>query len=247
MERVALITGIRRIGGEVARYLLRVGFDVALVYRSSEKEAKRIEEEGKRQGRRVLPIRADLSDPKACDEVVKCIEEGFGRLDAFLHLASPYKKTPVETLSHEEILSHFGPIVEAFLLISSRVYRLMMRNGGKVKGRIVAFGDWAVEMTPYRGFSAYLVAKGALHTAVKVLAKEFSPHVLVNCIALGPTAKPEGMEEETWKKILSNTPLRREVSLKDILSLVIYLLEVESVTGEIIMVDSGRHIAGSQA
>jgi len=69
----------------------------------------------------------------------------------------------------------------------------MLLNSGRVRGRIIAFGDWAVEHTPYRDYCAYFISKGALHTAVRVLAREFAPDVLVNCIALGPTLKAEGL------------------------------------------------------
>jgi len=69
----------------------------------------------------------------------------------------------------------------------------MLRNNGHVKGRIIAFGDWAVINTPYKNYVSYFISKGALHTAVKVLAKELAPHILVNCIALGPEGgAPEG-------------------------------------------------------
>jgi len=168
-----------------------------------------------------------------------------GRIDALVHLASPYLRTPVETLTEEAVQEHFRPIAQAFLLLSKEAYGKMKLNEGSVKGRILAFGDWAVECTPYRNYSAYFVAKGALHTAVKVLAKEFAPDVLVNCIALGPTLKAEDLTDEEWERILRNTPLRREVSLSDVVRLAEYLLETESVTGEIVNLDSGRHIAGS--
>ncbi len=244
-EKVALITGVRRIGSEIAKNLLERGYHLSVIYRSSEEEAQKLEEFGRRSGRKVLLIKGDLSEEAFCLEAVRRTLKDLGRVDAFVHLASPYFRTPVETLSEEEIQDHFKPIAQAFLILSKEIYKGMLSNEGEIKGRIVAFGDWAADHTPYRDFAAYFVAKGALHTAVKVLAKEFAPHVLVNCIALGPVIKPWDMEEEMWKRILRNTPLKREVPIRDITNLVIYLLEVEGITGEIIRVDSGRHIAGS--
>ncbi|RLJ70153.1 NAD(P)-dependent dehydrogenase (short-subunit alcohol dehydrogenase family) [Hydrogenivirga caldilitoris] len=245
MEKVALVTGVRRIGQRIAFELLKSGYDLSIVYRSSEDSVKEVLKEGDRRGRRVLAIRADLGDPQSYERVVKETVNSLSRIDAFLHLASPYRRTPIEELTRGDLYEHFTPIAEAFLFLSKLCYREMLRNEGEIKGRIVAFGDWAVEHTPYRGYSSYFIAKGALHTAVKVLAKEFAPHVLVNGIAPGPVMKPEDMDSGSWKRILSKTPLKREVSLRDVLSITLFFLTTESVTGEIVKVDSGRHLAGS--
>jgi enoyl-[acyl-carrier-protein] reductase (NADH) len=95
-----------------------------------------------------------------------------------------------------------------------------------------------------QNYSAYFLAKGALHTAIKVLAKELAPNILVNGIALGPTLKPPDFSQERWDAYIQKTPLKREVSLEDVVQLTKYLLKVETMTGEIINLDSGRHIAG---
>ncbi len=242
---MALITGVKRIGLEIAKTLAKEGYNLSVVYRSSEKEAKEIEEFGRKAGTEVLLLKGDLSREDFCMNVVERTFEKLGRIDALIHLASPYFRTPIKDLSEESIQEHFRPIAQAFMILSKEAYRRMLPNEGDIKGRIIAFGDWAVECTPYRNYSAYFVAKGALHTAVKVLAKEFAPHVLVNCIALGPTLKAEDLTEEEWERILRNTPLKRTVSMEDVLRLTEFLLNAKSITGEIINLDSGRHIAGS--
>ncbi len=244
MERVALITGIRRVGREIALRLLEKGYSLSIVYRSSEEVALEIEERGKELGREVLVLKSDLSEEE-CERVVEETFSRFGRIDALIHLASPYRKTSLGSLSLEELREHMVPITEAFLFLSKHSARKMLENEGAVKGHIVAFGDWAVEHTPYRDYVAYFVAKGALHTAVKVLAKELAPHVLVNCIALGPTLRAEGLSQKQWEGILKRTPLGREVSLSDVISLTEFLLEADSITGEVIKLDGGRHLAGS--
>ncbi len=245
MGKVAIVTGVKRIGREISEHLLRKGYDLALVYRSSDEEVKRLEEIAGSLGRRVLLLKGDLSEEDFCKKVVEETYSEFGRIDALIHLASPYFRTPIEEVSAEDIDRHFRPIAMAFVLLSKEAYKRMLLNEGDTRGHILAFGDWAVEHTPYKNYSAYFLAKGALHTAVKVLAKEFAPHVPVNCIALGPTLKAEDLTEEEWERILKNTPLKRAVSLKEVCELTEFLLKTESMTGEVIMVDGGRHIAGS--
>ncbi len=237
----AIITGIRRIGHEIARSLLEKGWSVGLVYKSSEHVYRELKNDF---GDRVCGVRVDLSLWHEAERAVKDLTHMLGGIDALLHLSSPYEPTPLFELKEEHIDYHFKPIAQAFVVMSREVYSLMMENSGDVKGRIVAFGDWATNTTPYKNYSAYFLAKGALHTAVKVLAKEFAPYVLVNAIALGPTLKPPDLSEEKWQEYVKKTPLKRTVSIKDVVKLTKYLLEVESMTGEIIMLDSGRHVSG---
>ncbi|MCS7171028.1 MAG: SDR family oxidoreductase [Aquificaceae bacterium] len=240
----AIITGVRRIGYEIARHLLEDGWSVGLVYKSSEDVYVKLKEAF---DERVYAYRADLMHWHEAQRAVHGLAEAMGGVDAFLHLSSPYEPTPIESLKEEDIQAHFNPIAQAFVVMSREVYNCMLENHGLVKGRIVAFGDWATNTTPYRNYSAYFLAKGALHTAVKVLAKEFTPHVLVNAIALGPTLKPPHITDEKWQEYINKTPLKRAVSLKDVVALTHYLLQVESMTGEIINLDSGRHVAGECA
>ncbi len=245
MRKVAILTGVRRIGRHLAEALLREGYDLGVVYRESADAVERLVEFGRSVGRRVVPVEADLGDPSLCGDVVEQVCAELGRVDALLHLASPYRRTPVDKLDLKDLREHMAPTAEAFVLLSVHAFRRMLSNEGNVKGRVIAFGDWAVENTPYRGYTAYFLSKGTLHTAVRVLAKEFAPHVLVNCIALGPTLRPEDLDRRAWERVLKNTPLGREVSLKDVVELSLFLLRAESLTGEVIRLDCGRHLAGS--
>jgi len=241
MEKVVLITGVRRIGGLIALHLLKKGWKAGILYRTTSPMVEKIRKEG---GDKVILIKKDLTEGNY-EQIVEEVISHFGRLDAFVHLASPYKKTPVDELNREELYEHFLPITEAFIFLAKASYKAMMKNDGPIKGRIVAFGEWAVQTTPYRNYVAYFVAKGALHTAVKVLAKEFAPHVLVNCIAPGPVLKAEDYSQEEWERILRKTPTRRPVSLEELNELTEFLLRTTSITGEIIKADGGRHLVGS--
>ena len=245
MERTVLITGIRRIGREVALDLLKNGWNVAVVYKNSQKAVEDLGRFAKELGRRLLPVEGDLSNPSTYARVVDTAYGELGRLDAFIHLASPYEKMAPEEVRPEDFDKNMRVIAQSFFFLSVVSRRYMLLNEGEVKGRIIAFGDWAVENTPYRGYPQYFIAKGALHTAVRVLAKEFAPDILVNCIAPGPVLRPEEIDEEKWKGLLSRTPLKREVPLSDVVDATRLLLRTSSITGEILKVDSGRHIAGS--
>lgn len=228
-----IITGARRIGLYLAKRLLEDGKDVSIVY-NSKNPCDEIEG--------IFCIKRDLS--KDSSRVVDAVFERFGKIEAFIHMASPYYKVPINNFSIEEYRYYNSVIVESFLNIGVEAFKMMMKNEGHVKGRIVAFGDWAIMHTPYKDYMPYFVAKAGLHGAVLTLAKEFAPHVLVNALALGPVLKPEDMENEEWHKIVANTPLKKEVSLDDIYSVLKLFLEITSITGAILPIDGGRHIKG---
>lgn len=245
MERVALITGIKRIGKAIALDLIDDGWNLAVLYRDSSDVAGEIDNHAKEKGRLVHQINADLSIRETWRRAVGETVERFGRIDALIHLASPYERKNIDSLTPEEFDRYMNIIAGSFIFMSIEARRYMLSNEGEVKGRIIAFGDWSVDATPYRGFAHYFVAKGALHTAVRVLAKEFAPSVLVNCIAPGPVIKPEDMSTESWDKLLSGTPLKREVTIEDVIAGLKLFLYTSSITGEVLRIDSGRHIAGS--
>ena len=109
------------------------------------------------------------------------------------------------------------------------------------------FGDWAAAETPYLNYLPYLTSKASIAFMNKAFALELSSHgILVNAIAPGPTIRPETMSKESWaSEVISKTPLGRESSGEEIAELVVILLKSETLTGEMIRVDSGRHLAGA--
>jgi NAD(P)-dependent dehydrogenase (short-subunit alcohol dehydrogenase family) len=80
----------------------------------------------------------------------------------------------------------------------------------------------------------------------RAFAVELAEHgILVNAIAPGPTMRPPEISERVWEEnVLAQAPLRRESTPEDIAEVLVGLLRTESVTGETIRVDSGRHLAG---
>jgi Dehydrogenases with different specificities (related to short-chain alcohol dehydrogenases) len=57
MQKVALITGARRVGFEIARGLLKEGWQLAVVYHTSQEVVEELKKYGEVEG-----IKADLSD-----------------------------------------------------------------------------------------------------------------------------------------------------------------------------------------
>jgi len=249
MSKVAILTGVRRIGFYIAQYLLGQGYNLAVLYRSSNDRVEDLKLYAERVGRRVLPFQVDLTKPETYKGIPDRVYETFGRIDVLLNIASPFGKRTIWETTEEDIRFYFFSIAEAAFILSKGCAKYMALNENFPKGRIVNFGDWATaEGNPYKNFAPYLVAKGALDSLTKVLAVELAPDVLVNEIALGPVLPPMLDDKEKvdhWKEYISKkTLLGRPVGIEDILSTVDFLLKVKTLTGEIIVLDAGQRFVG---
>jgi NAD(P)-dependent dehydrogenase (short-subunit alcohol dehydrogenase family) len=91
-----------------------------------------------------------------------------------------------------------------------------------------------------------MASKASIDFMTRAFAVELSDSgILVNAIAPGPTMRPPDISESSWNKnVVSKAPLKRESSASDIGEMVVTLLKSETITGETIRIDSGRHLAG---
>lgn len=241
-DRVALVTGARRIGGVVALEIARRGGDVAITYRNSAAEAERVAGEVRAEGRRALPIQADLSTTDGCARVVAETIAHFGRLDVLVNMASLYQSRPFDELTVEEWDTQLAVDLRSAFLCAQAAVPHMRRQGG---GRIVNCADWvAASGRPrYPGYLAYYVAKAGVIALSEALALELAAdRILVNAVAPGPIVAPPGTSDATYEAVVKATPLGRWGGEQEIAKAVLFLIDSDFVTGETIRVDGGRHV-----
>src|SRR5437762_839459 len=241
-DRVALITGGRRIGTAVALALATRGADVALSYSRSGAEADEATARIRAMGRRAEAIQADLAQPDACDALVSSVDRAFGRLDILINMASVYVSKPFDQLTVADWNANADVDVRAAFLCARAAVPHMRRGGG---GRIVNFSDWVAKSgrPRYRGLVPYYVAKAGVMALTEALALELAPdNILVNAIAPGPIVAPPNMTPEEIKAVEEATPLGRWGGEAEIVKAVLNLLDSDFITGETIRVDGGRHL-----
>ena len=243
--RGAIVAGSRRVGGIVAKRLALEGVRIAVVYRSSQAAAMQLEEELKPLVDRQCSIQADLAAEEDVERLVGEARRQLGDLSFCVNLASDYHRTPLDALNSAAWDRGMASAKGAFLL-NLHAGRALMANAGPTRGHLITFGDWAAEATIYHDYLPYLTSKAAMHFMVRAFALELAPHgILVNGILPGPTARPPDETEAEWQGALSRAPLHRESSADEMAELVTALLKMETITGENIRVDSGRHLVGT--
>ncbi|MBM3820256.1 MAG: SDR family oxidoreductase [Acidimicrobiia bacterium] len=241
-DRVVLITGGRRIGAMVATELARRGADIALVYRSSRREAEETAAAVRGLGRRAVVLQADLRAPDACDRIVDDTVGELGRLDVLVHMASIYQRRAFDEVTVADWDAQLSVDVRSAWLCARAAVPHMRRARG---GRIVNFADWVARSgrPRYQGYLPYYVAKAAVVALTEALALELAgDQILVNAVAPGPIVAPENLSDDEFASVERATPLGRWGGEIEIAKAVAALVESDFITGETIRVDGGRHL-----
>jgi len=241
-NKVALITGAKRIGAVVALELAKRNTDIGVTYARSKPEADAIVADVAAVGRRAVALRADLSDPDQCANVVSQTVEAFGRLDILITMASVYQATPFDKLNLDSWEKTVNVDLRSAFLCAIAAVPHMRKQGG---GRIITFSDWLARSgrPRYEGFLPYYVAKGGVMALTEALALELAPdNILVNAIAPGPILAPPETTDEEHQKVADMTPVGRWGGGLEIAKAVLALIDSDFITGETLRVDGGRHV-----
>jgi len=241
-DKIALITGGRRIGAVVATEFARKGAHVAIAYRASRVEAEETATSLRALSRRAFVVQADLQQPDACRRVVDETAAEFGRLDILVNMASIYRAKALDDLTLEDWDTQMAIDLRAAWLCSHAAIPHMRRARG---GRIINFSDWVARSgrPRYAGYLPYYVAKAGVIALTEALALELAAdQILVNAVAPGPIVAPPGTSAADSAAVERATPLGRWGGELEIAKAVLALVESDFITGETIRVDGGRHV-----
>ena len=239
--KVALVTGgARRIGAEIARCLHAEGMNIALHYRTSVDDARRLRDE--LHAARPASVRlfeADLCDTAAIKDMVASVTSAFTRMDVLVNNAASFFATPVGTIDDAAYQDLLDTNLKAPLFLAqAAALQLAM-----AKGCIVNIAD-IYGLKPLAAHAAYCAAKAGLIMLTRSLALELAPDIRVNAIAPGAILWPEsGCDEIDRAAVLAKTPMGRAGDPADIAQSVLFLVrDADYVTGQVIKVDGGRAI-----
>jgi len=241
-NKVALITGAKRIGADVARELAKRGADIAISYARSKTEAEAVVSDITAAGRRAVAFQADLTDPAQCARIVAQTVDTLGRLDVLIPMASVYEATPFDRLDLAAWDRTINVDLRSTFLCAIAAVPHMRKQGG---GRIVAFSDWLPRSgrPRYEGWLPYYVAKGGVMALTEALALELAAdNILVNAVAPGPILAPPTTTDEEHQKVADATPLGRWGGGLEIAKAVLAFIDSDFITGETLRVDGGRHV-----
>ena len=235
---VALVTGAgQRLGRAMAEALALRGFALAVHYRGSASGAHELCSAMQAAGRVAVPFQSDLTLPAAPATLVAAVVAHFGRLDLLVNSAAVMERTPFGDVSAEQWDAMHALNVRApFFLSQAAAPHLRAARGSIVNlADLAAFETWPA-------YVPHGITKAAVVQMTRALARVLAPEVRVNAIAPGVVLLPEGWDAAAAERLASTTPLRRNGTPDDVVHALHYLLDAEFVTGEVLMVDGGRHV-----
>ena len=226
-DRVAIITGgAKGIGRAIGLSLAEQGWSIALCYRQSAEAGRETAEAIRRKGARVIEGAYDVSDPQACEALVSRVVAEWGRVDALINGAGPYRRVPLLEASLESWHEMFDNNLDPVLYMSRLVAAPMMQQRW---GRIISFGMAnADQMVGQPHLTAHYIAKIGVLVLTRSLARILGPHnITVNAVSPGFIATGSAPEEEL-QKMVKNIPAGYVGEPSDAVSAVRFLLSDEA-------------------
>ncbi|NBB66042.1 SDR family oxidoreductase [Pseudomonas sp. ODNR1LW] len=234
---VALVTGgARRIGRAICLTLARAGFDVAIHHHASGEEARGLFDEITTLGRRACLLQADLTDEVRVRALVPAAAEALGPVTVLVNNASVFEDDRVGGLTRESWDKHLETNLRAPLVLAEAF------AAQTVEGVIVNLLDQKV-LKPDPRFFSYSLSRNGLWWATRTLAQSLAPGIRVNGVGPGPTLPSIHQTPEEFAAEARGTLLQTPGSPEAVAEAVLWLIDARMVTGQMIAVDGGQHLA----
>jgi NAD(P)-dependent dehydrogenase (short-subunit alcohol dehydrogenase family) len=240
MSGVALVTGgAKRIGRAIGLHLARDGYAVGIHCRRSRDDAEDTKAIIERGGGRADIVEADLTDADAVSGLVARASARLGPLTLLVNNASLFEPDEVYNLDVALWERHFATNLRAPAFLARDFARQLPAGA---EGAIINIIDQRVWKVNPRFFS-YTLSKAALLTATRTMAQALAPRIRVNAIGPGPTLTSSRQSAEDFARQGEALPLREHPTPEDIAEAVVFLAKARSVTGQMLAVDGGQHLA----
>lgn len=238
--RTALVTGAaRRIGAAIARDLGRAGWRVALHAHASRAEAEAIAEEIRASGGEAVVVLADLADPAALTPMIAAATEAIGPIGLLVNNASEFEPDEIGALDPVRFERHLRVDLVAPCLLADAWLASLPAD---MRAQVINVIDQRV-LRPTPKFFSYTLAKSALWTATRTMAQALAPRIRVNAIGPGPSFANARQSAEDFARQSAAVPLGAGPEPEEFGRAVRFLVDMPSVTGQMICLDGGQHLA----
>ncbi|MDJ0920347.1 MAG: SDR family oxidoreductase [Henriciella sp.] len=238
--RRALVTGAgARLGKAMAEALGQDGWSVAVHYRGSKEGAAATAANIRAAGSKAEIVQADLSDEESTATLERVAQEVLGGpLTLLVNSASVFQDDTALDHSKANWDAHMGPNLRAPVLLGQHFARALP---GDEAGLIVNMVDMRVlKLNPL--FFTYTLSKSALWTATRTMAQAFAPNIRVNAIGPGPTLENIHQKPGEFEAEMAATLTQKGSNPDEIVKALRYLIEADSITGQMIASDGGQHL-----
>ena len=235
-----LITGAAtRVGQDIALYFAKRGWNIALHYFRSSSKARKLKKIIEQNLVKVVLIKADLKSSKQTEKIITLAKKKLGTIDCLVNNAALFEKDDIANFTTKSWNNHLNINLLAPTILTKQFAKQAPK---KIVSNIINIIDQRIfKLTPF--FMSYTISKSGLQTLTKTMAMRLGPNIKVNAIAPGPTIKSKRQTDKHFKNQIKSTLLKRSVKTEDICDAIEFLINNNSITGQIIAVDSGQNLS----
>lgn len=246
----ALVTGAgKRLGRAMALYLAQRGYDVAVHYSASQVEAEAVVAEIAALGRRAVAVQADLLDEAQTETLVARAAAGLGgALTVLVNNASIFEYDTVRTGTRTSWDRAMESNLRAPFVLTQGFAAQAPKAVPDAQGEMWAqamvlnmIDQRVAKLTPE--FASYTIAKMGLWAMTRTAAQGLAPDIRVNAIGPGPTLQGARQSDSHFARQRAATILGRGAGPADVCASIGFFLDSPAVTGQMVAVDGGQHLA----
>ena len=207
-------------------------------YSNSGQAANELAQNITEKGGNAATLQANLADALETASLISRAVEIAGPLSALINNASVFERDEVTTLSDDSWDMHLN--------VNLKAPAILMRDFAKqaqARSNIINIIDQRVwRLNP--DFISYTVSKTGLWTLTQTFAQALAEQqIRVNGIGPGPTLANQRQNPEEFEKQTRLVPLGKGANPQDIIDGVRYILSAQAMTGQMIALDGGQHLA----
>ena len=244
--RVVLITGAAmRIGRALALGFADRGWDVAVHFGTSTREAEQTVADCVARGRRSIALRADLANEQELAHLVSQCAQTLGEPTCLVNNASRFEYDDAFGFSFARLEALMRTNLAAPIVLARELHRRVRLTPERSHRAVVInlLDQKLANLNP--DFFSYTLTKAALEAATMMLAQALAPEVRVVGLAPGITLPSTGQSETGFQRAHRATPLGASSTPEDIARAACFLAEAQAVTGTTLVVDGGQHLIAS--
>ena len=237
-QKIVITGGATRIGAAIAESLASQKNKITLHYNKSGKKAQKLKKILEKKGSKVFLIKANLNKISELNKIIRFANIKMKGMNCLINNASLFENDNIKNFSIRGWDKHLNINLKAPAILIKQFAKTVSK---KNKAIIINIIDQRVfKLTPY--FFSYTLSKTGLYTLTKTSAMSLAPNIRVNGIAPGPTIKNKRQSGKHFRKQYLSTPLKKSVDTKEICSAVKFLITNRSITGQVIVIDSGQNL-----
>jgi NAD(P)-dependent dehydrogenase (short-subunit alcohol dehydrogenase family) len=235
MNKSALITGAsKRIGKQIAIALGKKGYHIHLHYHLSHHAAEETITFLRQEGISCDLIQADLQNPPDIEHMISGLMSTDDALSVIINNASVFYSGSLQESDVEIWDVTMAVNLRAPWLIVKYAFDALKKNNGCV----INILDSGIEKV-WTKYPAYQISKVGLAHLTKLMAKTYAPDIRINGISPGLILPSEDGTPDDWRILVDRLPMKRSGNPQDVVDGIMFLINQEYITGEILFIDGG--------